>query len=323
MATPHIPSSPVSPCSPALPSHEDIIALRDLQSLLGGPEQRRDLLALALWPHEDPELRTALAEEGVSLVFAPSQSLLIVAQEALRPELLLIDPAMVDEGRAMPRLDLPIIALSSEARGVPGEPLPAWMRSPLGEALRQAKAAQAELRQRAILDALGWNLQRIAAMSQIIAAAPSPREAVQQLMMLVRDLFAVEAGTLYRYDEHYDRLVFEVVFGSQQALLDQLVMPAGRGIAGSVMHSGDAALVNDTAGDPRFAWEYDRMTGFESRSMLCVPLEAAGCRWGVLQLINKTEGPFTAEDLLTLRMISFLAPVVAALEAYEAEQVVG
>jgi hypothetical protein len=46
-------------------------------------------------------------------------------------------------------------------------------------------------------------------MNQILAAASSPRDAIQQLMMLVSDLFCVGAGTLYHYDDAQDQLVKE------------------------------------------------------------------------------------------------------------------
>lgn len=157
-------------------------------------------------------------------------------------------------------------------------------------------------------------------MSQIISAAPTPHDAIQQLMRLVRDLFCVEAGTLYRYDQASDELVFEVVFGSQQALLDRSAMPAGRGIAGAAFRNGEPLLIADVSRDARFAREYDRQSGFQTRSMLCVPLVVAGRRWGVLQLINKLDGDFTASDLLTLRMVSFMTPVVEALGSLVTER---
>lgn len=279
-----------------------------------------ELLALALWPAEDAALREALAAEGITITFVSSQQMLLTAYEALRPELLLIDPDMLDERGPMPGPRAPVIVLSAAARGPHDEPLPEWMQPPLLRAVRLARAGRERRRRRAMLDALGFDLQRIAAMGRLIADAPSPQAAVQQLMILVRDLFCVEAGTLYRYDAELDRLVFELVFGSQQALLSRIAMPAGRGIAGWVMRSAEPLLVADVAGDTRFAAEYDEKTGFETRSMLCVPLRVGGQTWGVLQLLNKLDGEFTDGDLLALRLVAALEPVVAALGQFEAER---
>lgn len=289
-----------------------------------GPASRMGFLALALWPHDDPELRAMLAAEGITVSFVPTYQTLLIAYEALTPELLLIDPELFDEDAPLPHeAAQPIIVLPASFRGAPGEALPEWMERSLAHAIRQARAVQRRLRQRAAQDAAAWSRQRISAMGEHIAAAPTPRKGILQLMTLVRDLFCVEAGTLYRYDESKERLVFEFVFGSKQALLEQMVMPTGRGVAGAVVQTGEPLLIADTGRDKRFAHEFDHSTGLTTRSLLCVPLEADGRRWGALQLINKLDGEFSEDDLLTLRMVSHLPAVVEALSAYEVEQAVG
>lgn len=73
--------------------------------------------------------------------------------------------------------------------------------------------------------------------------------------------------------------------------------PADRGIAGATLREGRLINVEDASADPRFYDEIDRQTGFRTRSLLSVPLRGIDNETnGVLQLLNKRSGRFTAAD---------------------------
>ncbi len=67
----------------------------------------------------------------------------------------------------------------------------------------------------------------------------------------------------------------------------------GEGVLGTVAHTGKAALIEDTAQDPRFA---DRPIGFSVRSLVAVPLVAGGCVVGVLSASSAVPGAFGERD---------------------------
>ena len=92
------------------------------------------------------------------------------------------------------------------------------------------------------------------------------------------------------------------------AKLARLRFAADRGIAGSVLKSGRAERVDDTASDPRFFTGVDRSTGVTTRSMLTAPLIARDQTMGVIEAINHRDGPFRDEDL---RLLESLAEVIA------------
>ena len=92
------------------------------------------------------------------------------------------------------------------------------------------------------------------------------------------------------------------------AKLAQTRMAADRGIAGSVLKSGHAERVDDTASDPRFYTGVDRSTGITTRSILAAPLIAHGQTMGVIEAVNHKDGPFQDEDL---RLLESLAEVIA------------
>ena len=73
---------------------------------------------------------------------------------------------------------------------------------------------------------------------------------------------------------------------------------ADRGIAGEVVRTGQAIHVPDAYADARF-WnpEIDRRTGFRTHNLLSFPLLGMDNRTvGVLQVLNKRSGDFTAWD---------------------------
>ena len=79
--------------------------------------------------------------------------------------------------------------------------------------------------------------------------------------------------------------------------LPEIRLAPGQGIAGTVAQSGRAINVTDAANDPRFYPEIDRATGYRTRTVLAAPiLDPRRAIRGVVQVINKHAGPFTASD---------------------------
>jgi len=70
----------------------------------------------------------------------------------------------------------------------------------------------------------------------------------------------------------------------------------GQGIVGHVIQTGHSFLSNDVQNEPGFFGEVDRVTGFETQSVLCQPLIIQDRVIGAVELINKWSGPFTDSD---------------------------
>jgi Nif-specific regulatory protein len=80
--------------------------------------------------------------------------------------------------------------------------------------------------------------------------------------------------------------------------IPELRVRMGRGIAGFVAEKGDVVRVDDASTDSRFDPSADRVTGYTTRSLLVAPIRdrAGGPVRGVLQALNRREGPFDVED---------------------------
>jgi Nif-specific regulatory protein len=82
--------------------------------------------------------------------------------------------------------------------------------------------------------------------------------------------------------------------------LAEMRMPAGRGIAGAVLASGQALRVDDAARDPRFNREVDRDTGLTTRNLIAAPLRTQAAPFGVIEVINRRDAGVFGEDDLEL-----------------------
>ncbi len=101
-----------------------------------------------------------------------------------------------------------------------------------------------------------------------------------------------ERATVFLLDKQRNELYSKVATG-----VDEIRFPADRGIAGEVATTGRICNVPDAYADPRFNQQIDRQTGFHTRNILAFPLiDMNNVPIGVLQVLNKYDGPFSAED---------------------------
>jgi PAS domain S-box-containing protein len=118
------------------------------------------------------------------------------------------------------------------------------------------------------------------------------------------------ASTLMLLDGQTGELVFSVPTGPKADKLIDIRIPPGKGIAGWVAEYGQYVLVPDVKRDPRFYDEIDKISGFETKSVLCVPLKARLRLIGVLEVINKEdESAFTEEDAILLGIFAHQAAI--------------
>ncbi len=124
------------------------------------------------------------------------------------------------------------------------------------------------------------------------------KQVLKYTMDMIRVIMNVEAGSLLFLKG--EELKFAVAFNTKVKSNMTHPIRLGQGIAGYVAAKGKAIIVNDTNRSPHFFAGVDRSTGFVTRSALCVPMISKGRVIGVIEVLNKINGDFTAgdEDLL-------------------------
>ncbi len=121
------------------------------------------------------------------------------------------------------------------------------------------------------------------------------------------------ASTLMLLDEETGELVFSVPTGPKSDELTDVRIPSGKGIAGWVAENEQHLLISDARKDTRFYGYIDKITGYQTKSVLCVPLMTKSKLIGVLEVINKTDDiSFTEEDAILLNF--FANQVAVAIE---------
>ncbi|MES0447724.1 MAG: GAF domain-containing protein, partial [Desulfobacterales bacterium] len=119
-----------------------------------------------------------------------------------------------------------------------------------------------------------------------------------------------DASTLMLLDEKTGELVFCVPTGPKADNLVDVRLPPGEGIAGWVAKHEQPVLIPDAREDTRFYSNIDKISGLETKSILCVPLKSKTKLIGVLEVINKVDGTcFTKEDELLLCIFGYQAAV--------------
>ncbi len=130
------------------------------------------------------------------------------------------------------------------------------------------------------------------------------------LMTCATKVMKAKDSSLMLLDERTNELVFKVALGEKGDQMQEFRLRMGQGIAGQVALSGEPIVVSDTSTDKRFDQSIDMATGFETKSIMCVPIKLREKIIGVIEVLNAGySGPITEEDLETFSAFSNTAAV--------------
>jgi hypothetical protein len=114
-----------------------------------------------------------------------------------------------------------------------------------------------------------------------------------------------EAASILLLDDAKESFRFFRVEGPAKPVLGGTTFPATEGVAGRVLQTGEAEIVDDAESDRQFYERIDRETGFRTRNMIAVPLIAGEEPVGVLEVLNKAGGgSFTGDERLILESVA-------------------
>ncbi|MGE3181073.1 MAG: PP2C family protein-serine/threonine phosphatase [Phycisphaerae bacterium] len=135
-------------------------------------------------------------------------------------------------------------------------------------------------------------LRRILAVSREMATTTDLDHLLSLIIDTACEVLDCERATIFLYDPETDELYSRVAKGAAG-----IRFAANAGIAGIAVMHRECVNVADAYADPRFNRAVDKKTGFVTRNLLTFPLENLdGHLIGVLQALNKRNGPFGAAD---------------------------
>jgi adenylate cyclase len=144
-----------------------------------------------------------------------------------------------------------------------------------------------------------------------ISGTESLEEVLGALVEMTSVAINCDRVTFFLHDPGSGELYSRVALGLRQR---EIRLPDNDGIVGVTFQTGDRIIVDDAYADPRFNPKTDQDTGYNTKTVLSVPLRTAkGEIIGVAQALNKRDGPFGKRDQVLLEGIA--AQSVPALKS--------
>lgn len=136
---------------------------------------------------------------------------------------------------------------------------------------------------------------------------------VHKILATALDAINSENGSLSLLDQESGDLVFVEVIGSARDKLINFRLPKGQGIAHWTIDNLTSKLVEDIRKEPDFFPKVDQLTGFNTNSLICVPLVHSGRPIGAIEVVNTRTGrPFNQGDREVMELVSQLAALAIA-----------
>src|SRR5262245_47368001 len=155
------------------------------------------------------------------------------------------------------------------------------------------------------------NLNALLRVSKALATEIRLDDLLQVIVEEAAEVLDADRATLFLYDESRNELWSKT---TQRLEIKEIRVPLGVGIAGTVAKTRRPINIPDTYADARFNPNFDKETGYRTRSILCMPLIGNGDRLiGVIQVLNKkNQEAFNEADESLLSGLN--AHVTVALE---------
>jgi len=139
---------------------------------------------------------------------------------------------------------------------------------------------------------------RLATMERLVKAAKSiadnldPYDATNTIVQEACAILGADRASIFIVSNDKKILALMMAEGAKE-----ITVPIGVGIAGGVASTGKSVNIGDCYSDSRFDPSFDKKTGYKTNNMLCAAIkDTAGDIVGVLQIINKVDGPFDESD---------------------------
>ena len=115
------------------------------------------------------------------------------------------------------------------------------------------------------------------------------------IMTAAMEVLSAEASSLLLQED--DLLLFKVAKGEKESVVKNLKLKVGEGVVGWVAKYKTPLIVNNAYEDPRFNRDIDKLTGFRTKNIICVPMKTQKAFVGVIEVLNKKKSrEFTEAD---------------------------
>ena len=151
-------------------------------------------------------------------------------------------------------------------------------------------------------------LERLFEVTRNLSGSVELETYLQSILSAASELTECETASIMEYDEAAHEFYFRFVpWFHRDAVVNERV-PLSGSVAGWIYSNVKPAIIDDARKDERHYTKIDKLTGFNTRSLLGVPLILHGKPIGVFEVFNKSgEVNYTEEDVLVLETLASLA----------------
>jgi sigma-B regulation protein RsbU (phosphoserine phosphatase) len=144
-------------------------------------------------------------------------------------------------------------------------------------------------------------LRRILEAAKLLNSTIDLAELTAIILKIVRDELSIDRATVFVVDRDRNELCSLV---AQDVSRNEIRLPLGSGIAGTVAVTGETMDIQDAYADRRFNPSFDVALDYRTRDIFSVPIFNRSAQTvGVLELLNRSE-PFREDDLEFLYSVS-------------------
>jgi Nif-specific regulatory protein len=164
-------------------------------------------------------------------------------------------------------------------------------------------------------------VERLKEISQWVSSVLDLDHLLELIIDTATRMMQAKASSLLLLDKKTNKLHFKVAIGERQEEVRKFEINMGQGIAGLVAKEGEPLLIPDVTNDPRWYKQISESTGFQTRSIACVPMKVGSETIGVVEIIDKEDGStIQKEDMNLLTVFAELASL-AISNAQKIDQV--
>jgi diguanylate cyclase (GGDEF)-like protein len=145
--------------------------------------------------------------------------------------------------------------------------------------------------------------------SKALVSAYDMETLLSAILERIKAIIPAENWSLLLIDSQTGELYFAAIVGLAPEKVKDIRLKPGEGIAGTVAQTGQPIFIPEVDQDPRFAARVDVQTGFDTRSVIALPLIVRGSVIGVFEVVNVVEERFFREKYLP--HLTILADYVA------------
>jgi len=150
---------------------------------------------------------------------------------------------------------------------------------------------------------------RLIEISRDLASTLDLDTLLNDIVHAAADITHAGAASILLYDDTARQLYFQVATDIDEPTMRGLIVPLEKSIAGWIVTNRESLRIEDAHKDERFFSDVEQSIGYETKSLLGIPLVTKNKVVGVLEVVNKKRGTFTDPDESMLTVLGAQAAV--------------